>query len=728
MESFEAVESNWISVNVYDKYGVVLTEFPWDQVPLQHYPLEMMGSPEKQNVKGRLTVNAYRSNDKWQVTIYRYDTNGRVKSKYILTQDVAEITQIGYKYDLQGQVTNRVVRYGGERFYHYNEYTELGQLKKVYTAAENQQPDTGSVAYAYNPTGTVNDVRYSEQSGGSYHIAIPFAYDLRDRLTDIDNFDSPTIPFAARYHYTHNGNIDTVKFYNNNGATQMSGREISRYDFEYDSIDRLLQADYSYRIAASGPWINIPAYDVENLSYDPNSNILTLRRNQIGSPTTIDDLTYQYNNSNNQLTDLLDNGVSHPDTAWDAKDSNYEYDANGNVTLVRENGNIRFDQFEYDTRNLLEQLRNNHPNTFTVTYRYNAAGQRIYKNLSTENEPEYYILDDDQILGVIKGDILLNWNIWGNGIIGRVEKNAVNLDHFYYLQDHLGSTRVVVNDTGMVMEAYDYYPFGIKMPGRIFLSGTDITKNLFTGKERDKETNWDYFGARYYHPAIGRFLAVDPLSDEVLSKTPYHYTSNNPINRFDPDGQLDFDKALSIVRNNVEVSVGTGIGVGGSLEVPFVGAIGGDLSLFSIDVMSNLSGNLKGEGKVISGSFGLNVLETNIVNVEGTVAQGAITSEGNAQGNLLTGEFKSDFKKDTGNVTEKKRMKVSTKNGKVKTDKRFTKKGNLGVSAKVGVLNAGIKINIRGIISEIINQIEDSKSSQKSNGSTSDSSNEENED
>ena len=313
----------------------------------------------------------------------------------------------------------------------------------------------------------------------------------------------------------------------------MSGREISRYDFEYDSIDRLLQADYSYRIAASGPWINIPAYDVENLSYDPNSNILTLRRNQIGSPTTIDDLTYQYNNSNNQLTDLLDNGVSHPDTAWDAKDSNYEYDANGNVTLVRENGNIRFDQFEYDTRNLPERLRNNHPNTVTVNYHYNAAGQRIYKNPSTENEPEYYILDGDQILGVIKEDSLLNWNIWGNGIVGRVEKNAGNLDRFYYLQDHLGSTRVVVNDTGMVMEAYDHYPFGVKMPGRIFLSGTGITKNLFTGKERDKETHWDYFGARYYHPAIGRWMRVDPLSDDSPSLTPYHYTNNNPINRVD---------------------------------------------------------------------------------------------------------------------------------------------------------------------------------------------------
>ncbi len=77
----------------------------------------------------------------------------------------------------------------------------------------------------------------------------------------------------------------------------------------------------------------------------------------------------------------------------------------------------------------------------------------------------------------------------------------------------------------------------IGMPGRIYISGSGITKNLFTGKEHDSETNWDYFGARYYNPAIGRWLALDPLEEKFPEWSPYNYTLNNPINNFDPDGK-----------------------------------------------------------------------------------------------------------------------------------------------------------------------------------------------
>ncbi|NIT58087.1 MAG: hypothetical protein GWN00_18220, partial [Aliifodinibius sp.] len=74
------------------------------------------------------------------------------------------------------------------------------------------------------------------------------------------------------------------------------------------------------------------------------------------------------------------------------------------------------------------------------------------------------------------------------------------------------------------------------MPGRIYISGSGITKNLFTGKEHDSETNWDYFGARYYNPAIGRWLSVDPLADKYPSLSSYIYVANNPLINFDPTG------------------------------------------------------------------------------------------------------------------------------------------------------------------------------------------------
>ena len=111
---------------------------------------------------------------------------------------------------------------------------------------------------------------------------------------------------------------------------------------------------------------------------------------------------------------------------------------------------------------------------------------------------------------------------------------------FYYLKDHLGSTRAVIDAAGNVTESSDFYPFGLQMPGRGFLSGSIATKEGFTGKEQDGETDWQYFGARYYHPALGKWLAVDPLEEYHSG---YTYVGNNPIRFYDIMGLSSSDSA-----------------------------------------------------------------------------------------------------------------------------------------------------------------------------------------
>ncbi len=64
---------------------------------------------------------------------------------------------------------------------------------------------------------------------------------------------------------------------------------------------------------------------------------------------------------------------------------------------------------------------------------------------------------------------------------------------------------------------------------------------MFTEKERDKETGYDYFGARYYDPTLGRFLSVDPHAYRYPSLTPYNYVGNNPLNFIDPTGMDSTD-------------------------------------------------------------------------------------------------------------------------------------------------------------------------------------------
>jgi RHS repeat-associated protein len=67
-----------------------------------------------------------------------------------------------------------------------------------------------------------------------------------------------------------------------------------------------------------------------------------------------------------------------------------------------------------------------------------------------------------------------------------------------------------------------------------------VERYKFTEKERDTETEYDYFGARYYDSRIGRWLSVDLQADKTLYLTPYHYTRNNPINIINPNGEEDF--------------------------------------------------------------------------------------------------------------------------------------------------------------------------------------------
>ncbi len=59
----------------------------------------------------------------------------------------------------------------------------------------------------------------------------------------------------------------------------------------------------------------------------------------------------------------------------------------------------------------------------------------------------------------------------------------------------------------------------------------------FTGKERDSETGFSYFGARYYDSDLsGLFLSVDPMSDKYPNISPYAYCAWNPLKLVDPDG------------------------------------------------------------------------------------------------------------------------------------------------------------------------------------------------
>ena len=122
----------------------------------------------------------------------------------------------------------------------------------------------------------------------------------------------------------------------------------------------------------------------------------------------------------------------------------------------------------------------------------------------------------------------------------------------WYLKNHLGSTMLVygtgAGTPGGLLAAYDYRSFGEQVT--LTESADKVTEN-FTGKEKDDETQLDYFGERYLDPMLGMWTSVDKARQ---FDSPYLYMGNgtNPIKLNDPDGNavpLIVAVGFVIVRN-----------------------------------------------------------------------------------------------------------------------------------------------------------------------------------
>lgn len=111
-----------------------------------------------------------------------------------------------------------------------------------------------------------------------------------------------------------------------------------------------------------------------------------------------------------------------------------------------------------------------------------------------------------------------------------------NATTYFVHKDHLGSTRLITDINGNNYDLLDFLPFGEQAA-----SDTGTT-HKFTGKERDSETNFDNFGARYFTSAYGRFISPDePLADEDTSDPQswnlYTNVRNNSLSHIVPDGR-----------------------------------------------------------------------------------------------------------------------------------------------------------------------------------------------
>ena len=107
---------------------------------------------------------------------------------------------------------------------------------------------------------------------------------------------------------------------------------------------------------------------------------------------------------------------------------------------------------------------------------------------------------------------------------------------FYYHTDHLGSATLVTDDAADVVQQIAYLPYGEDWVD-IRSNGYFGSAYKFNGKEKDDETGYSYYGARYYTDRLSIWLSVDPLADKYPHLSPYAYCADNPVIFRDPDGR-----------------------------------------------------------------------------------------------------------------------------------------------------------------------------------------------
>ena len=411
---------------------------------------------------------------------WSYDSMGRVWTDQRTTNNVAHTFDYTYNYD--GSLGSVAYPSGRTVTYLYNAAARL-----LSAADASNTYAQGAVYYAPGELDTL-----TVGQSGSYNIGVSQTFN--SRLQPV-NFDITT-PGGSVMNLTYNFSLGTSD--NGNVMSVTNNRDNTRNQtFTYDSLNRLAE---SWTAATSGTncW-------GKTFNIDTSGNLYsnTAVSGYGSCAQTLLNLTMN-SSGNNQFSTT----------------SGFSYDAAGNTL-----GDGLY-SYTYDAEGHQKSAAG-------VNYIYDGDGQRVEK----ANGTIYWYGTGGEVLteSALDGSSPVDYIYFGGRRLARVTSSAV----YYYFGDHLDSARVVVQ-AGANASCYeaDFEPYGSEH----VVTGACSQHYKFTGKERDTETQNDYFPARFLESNLGRWLSPDPGGvnavrlDDPQTWNMYAYVRNNPATLNDPTG------------------------------------------------------------------------------------------------------------------------------------------------------------------------------------------------
>ena len=456
---------------------------------------------------------------------YTYDNNGNR-----LTLRKRDGTTISYAYDALNRMTSKTLPVGNPTYYAYdNRNLVLSQV--MYLPAGNfASPASTGIFYQYDSFGR----KTAEKSTVSSPLmTVQFAYDNDGDRTQIVwpdtnyyvnyGFDGLHRMVAACEQGSFNGNPASP------GCS--SGNQLATYT--YDPLQRIASIQYGSGGANVGyTWSSWD--DLQTLSHTFAGGAVTQFANtynqahQIIQSSVTGNTAFQYASTVSANTSYTPNGLNEYTAVGGQAPS---YDNNGNLT-----GDGGGYTFTYDSENRVLSAATS---GMSATYSYDPAGRRTQKQVSGgayAGTTQFISAGDDEISDYDGSGNLLHRYIPGRGVDQPIAEVDPSDNKIYFHQDKTGSVIAMSNSSGAIVEGpYTYDPYGNCLVGGVACSAATSVAYKYTGRRFDLETGLYYYRARYYSPALGRFLQTDPIGykDDMAL---YAYTKDDPTDSIDPSG------------------------------------------------------------------------------------------------------------------------------------------------------------------------------------------------